>query len=321
MSDDEQRAHYGEWDANNLFGNIDWDTMTPAWISFNASATYQINERRDKRDFLCLLTGAQKPIADMLETLVLPVEWAVGYEGIATPFRVFESYAWMHHVYGLAGIKDGLSFDAVIPNFFDPADFPHVRAGRGGDYLLFMGRLVQRKGLTVASLIAERVGMPLYVVGPGATEGRDGYVSAPEVTIEGEHIRYIGPVGREQRAELLAGAAVTLVPTQYIEPFGGVAVEAMMSGCPVVTTDWGAFTETVQEGVSGYRFRTLGEAARAVELSIDLDSEVVRQYALDRYSLDAVFPRFDAHFQRLSSLWTTWDGELEGAARVDGWYA
>jgi len=307
VSSAERRRWFGEWDANNLFEAIDWDPAAEPWRLMNARAFSAIRERAEPRDTLCLVTSSQAPVAHALPWL-MPVEWAVGYEGVRLERRVFESYAWMHHIYGKRGIDDGAAFDAVIPNFFDPADFARdVRAG--GDYLLYLGRLVARKGPHVAALIAERVGMPLLVAGPGASRAEPGRIICPEIEIRGERIEYVGPVDVSERAELLAGAAATLVPTQYIEPFGGVAVEAMLSGCPVVATDWGAFTETVQLGVSGFRFRTLAEGAAAVTGALALDRARVRDYARGRYALDAVYPLFDAHFRRLESLW------------ADGWYA
>jgi len=57
----------------------------------------------------------------------------------------------------------------------------------------------------------------------------------------------MGSVGVEERANLLANAQVTLVPTTYLEPFGGVVIESMLAGTPVVTTDFGAFPELVTE--------------------------------------------------------------------------
>ena len=45
--------------------------------------------------------------------------------------------------------------------------------------------------------------------------------------------------------QLFANAKCTLMPSKYAEPFGFVALESMLSGTPVITTDYGAFPETV----------------------------------------------------------------------------
>ena len=77
----------------------------------------------------------------------------------------------------------------------------------------------------------------------------------------------------------------------------------MMAGTPVVTTDFGAFTETVKEGVSGYRFQTLHEAVVATQRAMDLPNSLVRSYAIRNYSLDAVRPMYERWFDNLDGLW------------------
>ena len=131
---------------------------------------------------------------------------------------------------------------------------------------------------------------------------------ADEVTIEGLHVRYAGPVDARKRWELMSRAAAVVVPTLYLEPFGGVAVEAMMCGTPVIASDWGAFPETVLPGVSGERFATLAEGAAAVAKVLRLDRAAVRDYAMRRFSLDAVRPLYTSWFRRLNTLWS------------EGWY-
>ena len=42
-------------------------------------------------------------------------------------------------------------------------------------------------------------------------------------------------------------------PIRWPEPFGLVMVEAMACGTPVVTTNWGAAPELVEDGVTGFR--------------------------------------------------------------------
>lgn len=276
------------------------------WTLFNARAAAGIVTNAQPRDFVLLCGGySQLPLSEQLRGELLVCEPGVGYEGVFTQFRAFESYAWMHHVYGIKGESHGRFYDAVIPNYFDPDDFEF--SGRRGDYLLFLGRLINHKGPHIAAKIAERLGMKLVVAGPGGAIAGDGSLAAADVLIE-EPVEYVGAVGVEQRAELLTGAAALIAPTTYIEPFGGVAVEAMLAGTPAVTTDWGAFTETVEEGVSGYRFRTLAEGCEAVERATKLSRSGVRRYALERYSLDAVAPQFERWFERLENLWERgWD--------------
>jgi glycosyltransferase involved in cell wall biosynthesis len=159
------------------------------------------------------------------------------------------------------------------------------------------------KGITEACFIADALDMRLVVAGPGAVEHKPGYLRSTEGEWSARHLEYVGPVGIEERAILMGEAAVTLVPTLYAEPFGGVAVESMMCGTPVVTTDFGAFTDTVEEGVSGYRFQTLQEAVDGTVAAMELDRVDVSDYALSRYSMDAVRPSYERWFDNLDLLW------------------
>ncbi len=299
----ERHADWGDG-FNTVTGPLRWDSSEPYWTRMNERAKAAISERAVERDFLLVIGGwAQKPIIDGLSIVqhrqMLAVEWGVGYEGICTDYCAFESYAWMHHVYGRQQWATGRFYDDVIPNFFDPDDF-HLAAK--GDYLLFVGRLVERKGPHIAAQIAERLGMRLLVAGPGVIEHEPGLI----LTADGQAIvgpvEYVGEVGVDERAELMAGARALLAPTLYIEPFGGVTIEAMLSGTPVVTTDFGAFTETVTPEV-GRRFRTLAEGVDATRQALELDSSMIREHALDRYSLEAIRPRYEAWFERLHGLW------------------
>lgn len=102
-------------------------------------------------------------------------------------------------------------------------------------------------------------------------------------------------------------AKAVFVPTIYIEPFGSVAVEAQLCGTPVITSDWGAFTETNHHGVTGYRCRTFQQFVDATVLAPKLNTKVIRKVA-EKYSLDNVAKQYDDYFKRLLTLW------------ADGWY-
>jgi glycosyltransferase involved in cell wall biosynthesis len=284
---------------------LSWEPSEPYWLTMNSRAIPAIAERADEKDLILLSTGTQRLVLDAFPfPSRIVAEPFVGYEGIVTGFCAFESQTFMHTVYAKRGIGDGRDFDAVIPNYFDPDDFPVLSTG--GDYLLFVGRVIPRKGVGVAAEIAKQTGMRLLIAGPGVTEYKAGHhLRGPGLELLGDHFEYVGEVGIQERAELMAGAHALLAPTSFLEPFGGVAVESMMAGCPAITTDHGAFMETVP---AEFRFRNMRQALKAVDEAGVADREWLRDYAHASYSLDAVAPRFEEWFARLLTLWG------------DGWY-
>jgi glycosyltransferase involved in cell wall biosynthesis len=62
-----------------------------------------------------------------------------------------------------------------------------------------------------------------------------------------------GPVVNQKKYELFAAADVFVFPTYYpAEGHPWVIVEAMAAGLPIITTDQGAITESVKDGVNGF---------------------------------------------------------------------
>ena len=266
-----------------------FDNKKEHWQIFNSNAIKEIAKRIKKHDFICLIGGStQKPIADAFPEHI-SVEFGVGYGGVFSNFRVFESYAWMHSIY--AGWKnpttaDGKFFDTVIPGYLEPEMFP---LGDGqGDYYLFIGRLIERKGYNIAQEVCKALGKRLILAGPGEGSG---------------YGEFIGSVGPEKRAELMGGAIATFAPTLYVEPFGNVVIEAQACGTPTITTDWGAFTETNINGLTGYRCRTLQEFIDAAENVKQLDRQAIRDRAVSLYSVDVIAKQYESYFKTLLTLW------------------
>lgn len=285
-----------EWPTDRVFDR--WDENDICWRTMNTRAAALIRENWQPGDILGLIGGlCQKQIIDELADLApLVCEWGIGYSGVIPgTHRVYESYAWMHHVAARLNTDDIRFFDTVIPNCFDEDEF--IVSKKPGDYLLFVGRPNPRKGLAIVADIAKHSDLPLVVAGqPGADLGG----------IEHEHV---GVVTGKAKAELFAGARALLCPTLYLEPFGGVAVEAMMSGTPAIATDYGAFTETIRHGYTGFRCRTLAEFMLAVEQAETLDRAAIASYARTQYSLTRGSISYDDYLQKLDSLY------------AEGWYA
>lgn len=269
-----------------------WDASSPWWQAMNARAAATISQHAEPDDLLALIGGgAQGPLREALLPM-RSIEWGVGYEGPIADCCCYASNAWRSYLHGRWGWTEGRFYDATIPHFFDPDDF-HL--ADKDDYLLYLGRLNKPKGLWVANDVAKRTGRRLLLAGQGD----------PTLAPDGE---YLGVVSTEERADLLAGAHALLVPSLYLEPFGNVAVEAMLSGTPVITTDWGAFPELVEDGVTGFRCNSLGEFSAMADEHV-LDPATIRARAIARFSMDAVMPLYERWFERIAAL--------DGA----GWYA
>jgi glycosyltransferase involved in cell wall biosynthesis len=274
------RAEQAEWTKGLDWSRDVWDTWDgPVWEEWNRRSVAAIRERMEPGDILGMSMGyTQRAVAEALPEL-LAVEVGIGYKGVWAPFRVFESYAWMHHLAARETTDDCRFYDVVIPNSFEPDDFP---LGSGGDYALFVGRLIRRKGLEIAVETTRALGIELVIAGQGVVDAGPGWLRGIDYRVKGDHVRHVGVVGPQERARLMGGAAFVMTPSIYLEPFCGVHVEAMMCGTPVVTTDWGAFTETFQHGVHGYRCRVLSEFVAAGRECNKLDRTAIHNFAHGR---------------------------------------
>lgn len=289
ISEAERAAAVG--DAHYTMSSF--DSSLPHWVRFNATVIAEIAKRIEQKDFICVIGGvAQKCIADALPAH-MTVEFGIGYPGTFSDYRVFESYAWMHTVYGTttnnAATLDGRFFDTVINGYLDSDEFFYGDGGgdEQGEYLMFIGRLIERKGFQIAADVCEYLGKRLIVAGVG---------SPPSY---GE---YVGPVGVE-RAELYRKATAIFAPTLYIEPYGTVIPEALMCGTPAITTDFGSFTELVVDGVNGYKCHTFGEFVEAADEVRKLDRWGIADAAFERFSLERTAVKYERYFNRLLTLW------------------
>jgi glycosyltransferase involved in cell wall biosynthesis len=261
----------------------------PLWKTSNDRTIVEIGRRKHPRDLICTLGGrAQVGVSDAHKDL-LSVEYSIGYPYSCLPYRVFQSVAWQHWTYGQEQREDGPFFDAAIPYFFDPTAYPFET--QKDHYVVYVGRLTGRKGLSVACEAAQKAGVPLKVIGHGDT------------SLVTHGAEYLGALSTPERNRIVSKAQAVLCPTLYIECFGAVSPEAQLCGTPVITTDCGGFTETVEDGVSGFRCHYLGEFVEAIHRAKTLDGLKIRARAERLYSLDTIAPQYQQYFDRLALLW------------------
>ena len=165
------------------------------------------------------------------------------------------------------------------------------------DYLLFLGRFTEGKGVLQAIEIASRTGQRLVLAGAENDYYRD--VVSPH--IDGENVVYAGEVGGAEKGALLGGARALLYPIQEAEPFGLVLIEAMACGTPVAALDCGAVSELVDNGVTGYLSTSLDALVASLPRVEALDRPSVRARAVKRFGPDQAV---DAHVELYERLIT-----------------
>jgi UDP-glucose:tetrahydrobiopterin glucosyltransferase len=162
---------------------------------------------------------------------------------------------------------------------------------------LMAGRFSPEKGDAVGIRVAIRAGLRPQLIG----EPYDRHYFEAEIVPLLDAVDLVPTLPRQELWRRMARAAVTLMPIAWEEPFGLIAAEAQMAGCPVVGYRRGALPEVVEEGVSGFLVAPGDEdgLVSAVGLARQLDRGLVRASARRRLGLT---PAVDAYERTLVEI-------------------
>jgi glycosyltransferase involved in cell wall biosynthesis len=192
-----------------------------------------------------------------------------------------------------ARLLSGLNVVATVLHGIDTDAF--MFREKPDDYLLFLGRFTEGKGVLQAIEIARRVGMRLILAAAADEYYRDKV--APHV--DGRRVVYAGEADFEAKVKLYGGARALLYPIQAREPFGLVLAEAMACGTPIAALDRGAVREVVDDGVTGRIFGDLEQMANDLPSVLDLDRRRVRERAVARFGVDRMVDGYLAVYSQL----------------------
>ncbi len=204
-------------------------------------------------------SGRNSGIHDDVQRYINDTEWLLTYE--STEVIVNSNYmkCELQRLFGLPFEKINVIPNGVnLNNFYRvyrDYDFRRRYAMDNEKIILYIGRLVYEKG--VQHLISA---MPKIINGYNDTKliigGKGGMYDelreqARNLGIENK-VYFTGYLSSEDVQKMYKCADIAVFPSTY-EPFGIVALEAMLAGVPTVVSDIGGLNEIIDHGVNGMK--------------------------------------------------------------------
>jgi glycosyltransferase involved in cell wall biosynthesis len=191
------------------------------------------------------------------------------------------------------------NFAGVVYNGIDVNKFSYKEQKE--DHLLFLSRISPEKAPHLAIEAARKAGMPLLIAGKVDRVDRAYYENVVKPLIDGDTIRYVGEVSREEARDLYGSARALLLPIQWEEPFGLVMPEAMACGTPVIAFRRGAAPEIVVDGETGVLVED-GDIEGMVEAigNLDrIDPKRCRQHTIDNFDNSRMVDNYLNAYERV----------------------
>ena len=203
--------------------------------------------------------GRNSGIHDETQRYINDTEWLLTYESSEV---IVNSNFMKGHIQGLFG----LPFEKinVIPNGINLTNFSGIErdydfrrqyASDNEKIILYMGRLVYEKGVQHLISAMPKI-LSAYNDAKLIIAGKGGMIDELRAQAErmglGNKVYFTGYLNSKQVQKIYKCADIAVFPSTY-EPFGIVALEAMLAGVPTVVSDVGGLNEIVEHGVDGMK--------------------------------------------------------------------
>lgn len=245
-------------------------------------------------------------IAYLMPILPLPVPKLMTYQRAITIRTVRLGRALSRGTLEFTAISNWMMRDVagigrwtMVPNGVPLGTYTFAPDVPDNSPLVFLGRIEEIKGPHLAIEIARQAKRSLIIAGNIPDAHRSWAQTQVLRHVDGDTIRYIGPVDDAQKNVLLGAASALLMPILWNEPFGIVMAEAMACGTPVLGFRHGAVSEVVEDGATGFVRDTLDELISCVERLETIDRGACRARVERHYSANAVVDSYLDIYRRM----------------------
>ncbi len=175
-----------------------------------------------------------------------------------------------------------LNWQGTVYHGLNPDAFSFRK--KPGEYLAFLGRICEDKGIEHAIVIAKKFGMKLKVAAKVSDADQKFYEEKIVPLLDDPLVEFIGEINEEQKDAFLGNSYATLFPIVWPEPFGIVMIESMACGTPVIAFPHGSVPEVMVDGQSGYIVDDVDSAVEALKRVRSFDRQLCRNVFEEKYT-------------------------------------
>jgi len=259
-----------------------------AFHIFNKKSIEEINKRlKSKNEFiLCWFGFGHEECAKKFQNKAIVIEPSIGYDSMFAPIKIFETKSQLHKLHGMEKTIVNFGSEFVIYPGFEENDFEYKT--QKSDTALFLGRIINEKGARLTYDICNYMKQEIIFAGPNILNLSDT-----------KYCKFIGFVDPIKRKELLSNAKCLIAPSLFMEPCNWTVIEAQFSGTPTITTDFGGFTETVEQNKTGYRCFNVNNLINAIKAIKNISPLDCRSNAINKYTLEIQCNHYEFIFKSL----------------------
>jgi glycosyltransferase involved in cell wall biosynthesis len=287
-----------------------WQPARAIWnASYLASDADKFNVIHTHSSFInFFIPFIKTPVVQTLHHSIRDESWRPKL--LQEPFKstlsyIYDQYSKVH--YAAISKQQAHAFTAAKDSFFKnhtvvlngiPVD-KFSFGEKSDDYFLYIGYVNEDKGAHIAVRAAVKTGAKLIIAGNnyGCEKFFDKHVK-PYLS---DKIRYVGPVGFNEKVELYKNAKALLAPLQWDEPYGLTLAEAQASGTPVIAFRRGAAPEIIQDGKTGFIVDTFAQFVKAMGKIDSISRAMTRRHAEIDLDVSRMVDEYEALYYKLAS--------------------
>jgi glycosyltransferase involved in cell wall biosynthesis len=111
------------------------------------------------------------------------------------------------------------------------------------------------------------------------------------------NVKYWGFADKPLRRKLLSEASCLIQASTYNEPFGFNCIEMMYSGGMCITSNTGAFKETILQGITGFRCDTIADYILAIKQIDTIKPENCHKWVLENFNEEKTYQNYIKTFK------------------------